>query len=616
MLCLPKDIVNKFKNAIAGGKISPEKLTEMTSEERRRFLADIVGEDQAKEVNALFESKLLLKDQQRGIITWAKTVARLKPEAMRDLLSRVNKMDRVLNPTEESAFLKDLAGKKFNTDITYDEAQKISQLAKKADDLKDKGAKMSGVSDEYLKARNDLSGYVESLKPQSEYASIGKNLEVIARNNLLLNPSTPIKTTIGQLENTALDAATRRIATLSLKGENPDIAAKANSEAWETFKKTGNNTASMENLDDRHVLGKGETFGVKGGQAGEGFVGKTARVVGKVAQASNKVAIQWEHNVSFTKFYQKSFFDSTNIFSSELAKQEGLTGDALKARAADIMKDAVRIDPQTSEGEMIRLASQRQAARITSTNETWLSTLALRTKDAFNEAIPGSGDLLMPIAKIPANIIANGLDNAGVGLPKGIIDVWKGREAMSSSDIQTRMEGAIQFREGIQRLGRIAGTTAVAALIASRFQKSDFRTDNYGNHFFKLGNFWINTEYLSIISPALAGFMAAREKGTNFASDLYEYGAGVGSALASVPAITGLGTDIIAQGLKKYGTQFLQSRLTPRILTSLFSTSPLFKTFFGSGVETTEQYKADQKAKAQKAAEARAKKSAGKFSGQ
>ncbi len=44
----------------------------MSSADRHAFFSKIVGEDHAGPVNALFESKLLLKDQQRGLINWAK----------------------------------------------------------------------------------------------------------------------------------------------------------------------------------------------------------------------------------------------------------------------------------------------------------------------------------------------------------------------------------------------------------------------------------------------------------------------------------------------------------------------------------------------------------------
>ena len=149
------------------------------------------------------------------------------------LVDKINSLDRVLQPADEKGFLADLAAKKLGTDVTYDEAQKITQLSQKAALEPDKPTdNLSGVSDEYLKAADDLKHYVASLKPTTALKSIGKNVAIIARNNLLMNPSTPIKTSIGQVVNSAMDMASRRIGAMSVRGANPDLASEANAEAW------------------------------------------------------------------------------------------------------------------------------------------------------------------------------------------------------------------------------------------------------------------------------------------------------------------------------------------------------------------------------------------------
>lgn len=102
----------------------------MTSEERRSFFEKIVGADDAKEVNAQFESKLLLKNQQTGLIRWAQGIAGIKPEIKRDLISRIEKMDKVLTPDVEHGFFADLAAKKLGTEVTVEEAQTIMDMSK------------------------------------------------------------------------------------------------------------------------------------------------------------------------------------------------------------------------------------------------------------------------------------------------------------------------------------------------------------------------------------------------------------------------------------------------------------------------------------------------------
>lgn len=134
--CLPKENVEKFINALKTGAIDPGKLSQLDSSGRRKFFSDLVGETDARDVNALFESKLLLKNQQTGMINWAKQVTGIKEATRRDLLSKIERMDKVLNAAEEKAFLEDLADKKLGFDVTYEEAKSISDLSKKISDTK------------------------------------------------------------------------------------------------------------------------------------------------------------------------------------------------------------------------------------------------------------------------------------------------------------------------------------------------------------------------------------------------------------------------------------------------------------------------------------------------
>jgi hypothetical protein len=166
--CLPKEFATKFLNALRDGTLAPDKLRDMTSDERRTAFAGLLGDDNAKEVNALFESKLLLKDQQRGMVTWARKVSGLSEAAKTDIVSRIMRMDRVLQPAEERAFLADLAEQKLGVSVTADEAKSIFDLssvaaAKRAEMLKDVGNVDNRIA--YGRAVMDLTDRIESLKP-------------------------------------------------------------------------------------------------------------------------------------------------------------------------------------------------------------------------------------------------------------------------------------------------------------------------------------------------------------------------------------------------------------------------------------------------------------------
>src|SRR3954469_6709184 len=105
--CLLRSQADDFIKGLRSGEIDPIKLSSMSSEERHAYLTKFVG-DNATQVNSLFESKLLLKNQKIGFITWAKRTAGLNDVAKRDIITRIGKMDAVLDPTDKTGFLKDL----------------------------------------------------------------------------------------------------------------------------------------------------------------------------------------------------------------------------------------------------------------------------------------------------------------------------------------------------------------------------------------------------------------------------------------------------------------------------------------------------------------------------
>lgn len=174
--CLPKFATENFLKALKEGKIQPEKLIEMTSEERRNFLADIIGKDDAKEVNALLESKLLLKDQKRGMVSWAKKVGGISEEVRHDMISKIEKMDKVLEAKDEQTFLEDLASKKLGTEVSFEEAKHISELSKSMQDARAKINETDKIGSDnriqYGAQRVALQEYMKELKLENSSKTI------------------------------------------------------------------------------------------------------------------------------------------------------------------------------------------------------------------------------------------------------------------------------------------------------------------------------------------------------------------------------------------------------------------------------------------------------------
>lgn len=161
-ICLPPKVVDTFKRALVSGKIDPERLANMTSEERHSLLAEVVGEGNAKFVNSNFEEKMLLKNQQAGYLNWAKKIAGIKPDVRRTLESKIANMDHVLNPAEERAFLKDLANTKLGFGVSAKEAKKIADLSGKvqAAEALPRSTKEAALDSNFKPSANDMKyGY-------------------------------------------------------------------------------------------------------------------------------------------------------------------------------------------------------------------------------------------------------------------------------------------------------------------------------------------------------------------------------------------------------------------------------------------------------------------------
>lgn len=158
--CLKKEYADKFRQAIASGAITPEKLLSLTSTEARRsFLEQYVGAQNVQQVNTLLESKFLLKNQQRGIITWAKRTM-YGPKKPADLIAKVEKLDKAMNPQEMQGFLADIVEKRLGTRIAPETAKEITALARVARELHDPKKPLWQQSTDYLKARQTLQKQV------------------------------------------------------------------------------------------------------------------------------------------------------------------------------------------------------------------------------------------------------------------------------------------------------------------------------------------------------------------------------------------------------------------------------------------------------------------------
>lgn len=134
--CLPKKDSAAFLAALQNGTLDINQLKQLSSEDRRAAFGKVLGDDNAKEVNTLFESKLLLKNQKKAMLDWVNQLAGLSQPIRKTIEDQILSLDKVLNPVDKKSFLADLANKKLGAAVTDVEAKAIFDQAKVVSDLK------------------------------------------------------------------------------------------------------------------------------------------------------------------------------------------------------------------------------------------------------------------------------------------------------------------------------------------------------------------------------------------------------------------------------------------------------------------------------------------------
>ena len=176
--CLTPQQVQQFKKALKNREFKPDEYANLeNSGARREYINKFVGEDNARQVNALYEKGLGLKNQRAGFITATKKVLGLKTLAGRDMISKIKRLQSFLNPVDEKSFYEDMVSQRLGLGISETEAKVISELsaeltvatAKKDPSITEFNVwktKQDGI--DYGSKRQALEKYVGQLKAQSK----------------------------------------------------------------------------------------------------------------------------------------------------------------------------------------------------------------------------------------------------------------------------------------------------------------------------------------------------------------------------------------------------------------------------------------------------------------
>lgn len=426
--------------------------------------------------------------------------------------------------------------------LTAKEVATVSEKAKLVNELEPATKGFENMIDnqaaviKYLAAKNDLETYAHSLAPESR---VKIATSTIGRGTMLFSLKSPLTNIIGNTVQGLMQAAERRFSSARFGGLAGDQANGFVKFMTDAYNKTGYDLTRMTKLDStKKVLGEERVH-----SEGPGVV----RRVGRFYEDWVFRRTQGLPDVVFSAVHVA---DSINLAASRIVAQEGLRGPAARTRAVELFKDATSLEPKTEEGTILRNQAISDAMYATYQNSGWASKMSLKIREAINH-MSGDlrmGDLNIPFAKTPANVIAAGVESAGGGVVKSLaslVDALKKGKADDKVGQKDAVQSAVR---GFVRTG--VGLTA-GFLIASTLGKDDFvgvfPTDKRertlsqitggGENMIKIGNKWVSLEYFGPLGPVVAGFMYAKKYGKTWPEKLQAYTAGAGSQLLRLPGI-------------------------------------------------------------------------------
>lgn len=539
--CLPKQLADTLKDAAKRGEIDIAQMYEMTTQQRRDLFTKWVDELTAIDINAGFE-KAMISSQQTALKDWAEAVFDAKKKdtpRYRDIVDKINSLEDlgVLTPENEDAFLQDLVASKLGATVTAEEAATISKLTNRMQELSEKQSDFNTPTIEYFKAKKELDDYLDSITPSSK---LKVATSTIGRGTMLASIKSPILNIESNTIQAFLTAMERRIVNKNLSGTNGKYGLEYMKFVNKVYKETGYDLTRMTSLKSRRkVLGENYIT-----SQGEGKV----RAVGRFYEDVVFKRLLGQPDVAFASAH---FADSANLMSTQIAKNKGLEGIELQEEALRIFKDATRIEPTTTDGEIVRENAIADATRATYTNDSTYSDVALAIRGVFNAA---SGDLrlgdqLMPFVKTPANVIGAGIDASGILLPVDFSTrAVKTVNAIVSGENVT--DATLDNFRGFSRKAVRAGMGFTFAFILSTlFEPEDFigeypvsqkerellRLKNATTNSVKIGDKWVSLDYFGALAAPLVGILYAKKYGNDKAEKGFYYYAGVGRQALQIP---------------------------------------------------------------------------------
>lgn len=540
--CIPRALVSKLKQSAIKGEVNIKDLYKMSSAERREFFGKFLDKELSKFLNVKFEEAMVSK-QQGALRDWAESVFKPKGEVKPEFQTVMKKIESlnelgVLNPESEQKFLQDLVADRLGVNVTPAE---VAEIAKRAEVVQAKQAAAGpNLGDpnhleenlSFFRAKKELDDYLASLAPASKLkvltGTIGRGMMLASVKSPVLNIGS--NSVVGVLEGLG-----RRLSSKTLQGADNELAMKYAKMVNKVYQATGYDLSRMVNLRDTGASGE-RILGDTVHSQGSGAIRKIGRVV-------EDIVFKQMMGAPDVAFSSAHFADSVNLNVKSMVPK----GD--KKAATALMEDAMRIQPLTEAGEILRAQGIMDAETATYTNKTAVSRLSEGIRKLLNDLTGDArlGDFVMPFVKTPANVVATGLDYAGLGFAKGlgklVYHISKGTltdPGVIKGISRDVIKGGLGLTAAVLISNQLSDDDFVGAYDPQRKQIEQLR--NSRENSIKIGDKWVNTAWLGPISVPLNAIMYSRKYGEGKADKAFQYGKGMLLTLRDVPGLDLAGT--------------------------------------------------------------------------
>jgi hypothetical protein len=443
------------------------------------------------------------------------------------------------------AILEGVVSEKLGIKVSSKEVREINNLAKKIDESRVKLGDNLGSPEHlddnvnFFKAKKQMDDYLNKQSPSSKLrvatGTVGRGMMLFSFKSPILN--------IGSNIELAITEKISRAITTGVKGADNNLAKDYIKMARKIYRETGYDVSRMMNLSDKDING-GRVLGETVSSEGEGAVRAAGRVVEDIVFKN----LMGAPDVAFASYH---FADSINSGAVKMAKSTG-------KNAKEIMADAMKLEPLTDEGKILRAQGILDAQVATWTNNTWASQVSEGIRKILNN-LSGDlrvGDYLLPFVKTPANVIATGMDYGGLGIPKALIKTYK---AIKAGDIKDpdfiRSASRDLIRAGMGLTGAVIFADAigvdnfVGAYDPARAQIEELRNSNYNA--IRIGGKWVSVDWLGPLSVPISAMLYAKKYGGTAPEQAFQYGKGVLESAVKIPGVADIYDQVKTSAYKK-----------------------------------------------------------------